>query len=116
MHQGERGSHKAPGPEVWVFDLAKRQRVARYALPNFMAAYVAPQLGVERGRDVPPDAPAAGSRATAPTRSLVTQDAAPLLFVRNAEIGVVAVLDARSGEHLRNLDEAGIAGPTLGVD
>jgi hypothetical protein len=29
---------------------------------------------------------------------------------------VVAVLDAKSGEHLRNLEDAGIAGPTLGVD
>jgi hypothetical protein len=46
---------------------------------------------------------------------LVTQDAEPVLFVRNAEIGVVAVLDARSGEHLRNLEDAGIAGATMGV-
>jgi len=26
------------------------------------------------------------------------------------------VLDAKSGEHLRNLEDAGIAGPTMGVD
>jgi hypothetical protein len=46
---------------------------------------------------------------------VVTQDAAPLLFARNAEIGVIAVLDGRSGQHLRNLEEAGLAGPTLGL-
>ena len=46
----------------------------------------------------------------------MTQDESPLLFVRNAEVGVIAVMDARSGEHLRNLENAGIAGPTLGVD
>jgi methylamine dehydrogenase heavy chain len=114
VHQGERGSHKAPGPEVWVFDLAKQQRVARYALPNFIAADVAPRLGIERGgtfhRMLQSWTPSDGAHSL-----LVTQDAAPLLFVRNAEIGVVAVLDARSGEHLRNLDEAGIAGPTMGL-
>ena len=115
VHQGERGSHKAPGPQVWVFDLAKRERVARYALPNFMAAYVAPRLGVERGGTfhwmLQSWTPSDGAHSL-----VVTQDAAPLLFVRNAEIGVVAVLDAKSGEHLRNLEDAGIAGATLGVN
>jgi methylamine dehydrogenase heavy chain len=113
VHQGERGSHKAPGPEVWVFDLAKRERVARYALPNFMAAYAAPRFGVERGgifhRMLQSWTPSDGAHSL-----LVTQDATPVLFVRNAEIGLVAVLDARSGEHLRNLEDAGIAGATMG--
>jgi methylamine dehydrogenase heavy chain len=115
VHQGDRGSHKDAGPEVWVFDLAKHERAARYALPNFMAAYAAPQFGLERGgmfhRMLQSWTPSDGAHSL-----LVTQDAAPLLFVRNAEIGVVAVLDARSGEHLRNLEEAGIAGPTMGLD
>ena len=115
VHQGERGSHKAPGPEVWVFDLANRQRVARYALPNFMAAYAAPRFGVQRGgmfhRMLQSWTPSDGAHSL-----LVTQDAAPVLFVRNAEVGVVAVLDARSGEHLRNLEDAGVAGATMGVD
>jgi methylamine dehydrogenase heavy chain len=115
VHQGERGSHKAPGPEVWVFDLAKQQRVARYALPNFMAAYAAPRFGVERGgmfhRMLQSWTPSDGAHSL-----VVTQDAAPLLFVRNAEVGVVSVLDARSGEHLRNLEDAGVAGATMGVD
>jgi methylamine dehydrogenase heavy chain len=115
VHQGERGSHKAPGPEVWVFDLEKRERVARYALPNFMAAYAAPRLGVERGgrlhRLLQSWTPSDGAHSL-----VVTQDEAPLLFARNAEVGVVAVLDARSGEHLRNLEDVGIAGPTMGLN
>ena len=45
----------------------------------------------------------------------VTQDAAPLLFVRNSEIGSVAVLDARTGETLRFLSEVGLAGMRLAV-
>ena len=115
VHQGERGSHKAPGPEVWAFDLAKHQRLARYALPNFMAAYAAPQFGVQRGgifhRLLQSFTPSDGAHSL-----VVTQDAAPVLFVRNAEVGVIAVLDASTGEHLRNLEEAGIAGPTMGAD
>ncbi len=114
VHQGERGSHKAPGQEIWVYDLGQRQRVGRFTLPNFMAAFVPPQFGVTSGgwfhqtlqRWIPSD----GAHSL-----VVTQDAAPLLFVRNAEVGVVAVLDAKSGAHLRNLEQAGIAGPTMGV-
>jgi methylamine dehydrogenase heavy chain len=115
VHHGERGSHKAPGQEVWVYDLAQRQQVARFTLPNFMAAYATPQFGVTSGgwfhRTLQRWIPSDGAHSL-----VVTQDGAPLLFVRNAEVGVVAVLDARSGEHVRNLENAGIAGPTLGVD
>ena len=32
MHQGSRDTHKDPGKEIWVYDLASRQRVARIAL------------------------------------------------------------------------------------
>ncbi len=114
VHQGERGSHKAPGPEIRVYDTAKRQQIARFALPSFMTAYVAPRLGVTSGgwfhRSLQRWISSDGAHSL-----LVTQDAAPLLFVRNAEVGVVVVLDARTGEHLRNIDEVGIAGPTMGV-
>jgi methylamine dehydrogenase heavy chain len=114
VHRGERGSHKNPGREVWVYDLASKQRVDRFALPHFMAAFMAPRLGIAPGgllgRAVQHWIPSDGAHTIA-----ITQDSRPLLFARNAELGVVAVLDGRSGEHLRNLDEAGIAGPTLGV-
>jgi methylamine dehydrogenase heavy chain len=115
VHQGERGSHKAPGEQVWVYDLAQRTKVAQFALPNFMAAFATPQFGVTSGgwfhRTLQRWIPSDGAHSL-----VVTQDGAPLLFVRNAEVGVVAVIDARSGEHLRNLENAGIAGPTMGVD
>ncbi len=115
VHRGERGSHKQAGPEIWVYDVDKRERVDRFALPSFMAAYAAPQFGIARNgllhRLLQRWIPSEGAHSLA-----VTQDDAPLLFVRNAEVGVVAVLDAHSGEHLRNLDDAGVAGPTMGVD
>ena len=40
----------------------------------------------------------------------VTQDETPLLFARNAEVGALAVLDATTGETLRNVgDNPGLA-------
>jgi hypothetical protein len=45
----------------------------------------------------------------------VTQDSKPLLFVRNADLGAVGVLDALSGEHLRSIDETGLSGALLVV-
>jgi methylamine dehydrogenase heavy chain len=114
VHRGERGSHKAPGQEVWVYELGSEQRVARYPLPNFMAAFMGSRIGVSSDGFLKYAMQhwiwSDGAHTIA-----ISQDAHPLLFARNAEVGVVAVLDGRSGEHLRNLDEAGIAGPTLGV-
>lgn len=114
VHQGGPGSHKDPGPEVWVFDLDERRRVERFSMPNFTAAFLGATMGVESGGFVSwilqrmlPD-PGAHTIA-------VTQDDEPLLFARSADRGVVAVLDARTGEHLRDLREAGLAGPTLRV-
>ncbi|MDJ0869845.1 MAG: amine dehydrogenase large subunit, partial [Myxococcota bacterium] len=114
QHRGGPGSHKDAGPEIWVHDVATRERVDRFAVPNLTAGFLGPLMGLERDgwgdwllRGLLPDE---GAHTIA-----VTQDAEPLLFARNAQLGVVAVLDARSGEHLRDLEEAGLAGPTLRV-
>jgi methylamine dehydrogenase heavy chain len=113
MHRGRPGSHKDPGPEIWVFDVAEQRRVARIEAPNLSAAFLGSLLEMEDGfggwlvRSIVPNA---GVHSIA-----VTQDDAPLLFARSGDVGVVAVLDARSGEHLRNISEVGLTGPTLGV-
>lgn len=88
FHEGGPGSHEVAGPEVWVFDLAQRRRVARFAMPILHG----------------------GAHAIA-----VSQDESPLLFARNQELDSVAVLDARTGKHLRDIEEVGIVGPTLVV-
>lgn len=114
MHQGQPGSHKAPGPEIWVFDLAKRERVLRIEAPNVAVPFLAPFLGIgpddfaRRVLDWVVPSPGVHSIA-------VSSDDEPVLFARNAELGVVAVIDANSGETLRILDQAGLAGPTLRV-
>lgn len=114
LHRGGPGTHKDPGPEVWVFDAATRQRIARFEMPNFTAAFLSGTLGLGEGGvlglllDLL--LPGGGADTIA-----VSQDAAPVLFARNSRLGAVAVLDARSGDHLRNLTEAGLAGMRLEV-
>lgn len=114
MHEGEPGSHKSEGPEIWVYDTSTGKRLDRFGLPNLTAGFLAPQVGVEPGsfgeKVLHWVLPAAGVHAIA-----VSQDDRPLLFARHAELGAVAVLDALTGETLRILGEAGLAGPSLRV-
>ena len=113
FHQGESGSHKAPGPEVWVFDLNTRQRIGRFELPNSDAATVAGLMGLNGGLSewlLRRIIPATGGDTVA-----VTQDSEPLLLVRNSALPVLIVLDAQSGAHLRNILEIGITGNRLTV-
>ena len=71
VHQGGEGSHKDAGSEVWVFDLAKRERRAIIAL----------------------DTPASSVA--------VSHDAKPLLYTSDLAAPVVYVYDAVSGEQQR---------------
>jgi methylamine dehydrogenase heavy chain len=114
VHQGEAGSHKDAGPEVWVYDLAKRARVQRIEMENLTAAFLRPRIGIEAGgvadtllRVLLPN-PGADTLA-------VTRDDAPLLFAGERESGAVGVYDAKSGAHLRDLEETGIGGGLLVV-
>lgn len=83
MHVGGADSHKDPGTEVWVYDLAKHQRTQRIELA----------------------APA--------TSIAVTRDAKPLLFAIFIGAQTVEVYDARSGAHLRSIKEVGFTPSTL---
>ena len=112
VHQGGPGSHKDPGAAVWVYDVGQEKRVQEIAVPSLLPAFARPLLELERGgwgdwllRRLAPN-PGVHSIA-------VTQDAAPVLFVRHEEIGAVGVIDALSGALRREIDEAGVSGPTL---
>ncbi|HIG72603.1 MAG: amine dehydrogenase large subunit [Myxococcales bacterium] len=114
MHQGGDGSHKDAGPEIWVWDLSTHERIGRFDSPNMTAAFLAPMMGVDESsftRNVLNwILPSEGVHTIA-----VTQDDNPLLFVRHGTLGVVGVLDSSTGDSLRTLTEAGLAGPTLRV-
>ncbi|MEP7245740.1 MAG: amine dehydrogenase large subunit [Gammaproteobacteria bacterium] len=77
MHQGALYSHKDPGPEVWVYDLAKKARVQRIMLKS-----------------------PAGSIQ-------VTRDAKPLMFTSFIDSTTIDVYDATSGANLRSIANVG---------
>jgi methylamine dehydrogenase heavy chain len=117
VHRGGPGTHKDAGEEIWVYDIAARQRARTIKAPSLVLAFVRPMLGI--GRE------SSWFRALAYLQSafggpgihslVVTQDAEPLLFVRNAEIGAIGVLDARTGVMLREIEEVGVSGPNMAV-
>lgn len=83
MHVGGADSHKDPGTEVWVYDVAGKKRTQRIVLQE-MATSIA-----------------------------VTQDAKPLLFAIFIGAQKVDVYDALSGKFLRSIGEIGFTPTTL---
>ncbi len=114
VHQGGPGSHKDPGPEIWVYDAAARTKTDVIDAPNLIAAFLGPQAGFDAqgtvGRILNFVLPNMGVHSIA-----VTRDANPLLFVRNADLGAIGVLDALTGEHLRDIEDVGLSGAPLAV-
>jgi len=77
MHQGGEGTHKDGGTEIWVFDMATHERVARWPLaPHKLPTVLALQ---------------------------VSQDDAPLLFAAT-DTSDIAVFDALTGQ-LRHVEK-----------
>ena len=83
MHVGGECSHKDPGTEVWVYDLASRKRQSRFAL----------------------EGPA--------TSINITQDANPVLFAIFIGAPKVDVYDPKGGKLLRSIGEIGFTPTTL---
>ena len=114
VHQGGPGSHKDPGAEIWVYDLPTHKKIDVFSAPNLIAAFLGPQAGFDAkgtfGKILTFLLPNMGVHSIA-----VTQDRQPVLFVRHADLGAVGVLDALSGEHLRDIDETGLSGALLVV-
>lgn len=77
VHRGDEFSHKAPGVDVWVYDIASHKRKRMISLSH----------------------PATAIR--------VTQDNEPLLFTADAEHSGVVVYDAKSGAHKLDIAEVG---------
>ncbi|HEX7416432.1 MAG TPA: amine dehydrogenase large subunit [Steroidobacteraceae bacterium] len=73
MHQGGRNTHKDPGKEIWVFDLATKLRVQRIAMKN-------PVTSIE-----------------------VSQDDRPLLYAAFLGSGTLDIYDALTGQALRSV-------------
>jgi methylamine dehydrogenase heavy chain len=108
MHQGGAESHKDPGTEVWVYEIAKHARIQRIALRSPVAAFLLEQAKEKAGsltdwllqRALPNHGI---------ERIAVTSGEAPQLFASTQFPPTLAVYDATSGEHVRDVAEAGIA-------
>jgi methylamine dehydrogenase heavy chain len=106
VHQGGPDTHKEPGHEAWVYDLARRERVQRIELRNPGLTYLGVPL--EFGQDwIWPFNRLYDlllSFAPLGVGSLeVTQDDAPILVTGSDFSGSLALYDAASGEFLRRL-------------
>ncbi len=77
MHQGGDWSHDDPGTEIWTFDLSEKRRTGRIALRQLTSTMT------------------------------VTNDASPLLLGASFITAELDVYDAKSGKHLRTVDEVG---------
>jgi methylamine dehydrogenase heavy chain len=116
VHQGGPDTHKEPGTEVWVYDLATRRRVQRIPVVNPLASFVRQQLGLGRtalshrfaGWLLERALPNAGV-----DRILVTQDERPVLLAAAMLPPTVTVHDAMTGAVVREIEEIGLAGSLL---
>jgi methylamine dehydrogenase heavy chain len=126
MHRGGAHSHKEPGIEAWVYDLAARERIQRIPLRHPGLAFVSETIEFGRSWISPFDrlwdwmldalVPHPGIYQVQ-----VTRDAAPLLVTGSQIGGSLAVYDALSGDFLRrvtsgNLTTHGLQAPWLGAE
>jgi len=77
MHQGSLDTHKDPGTDIWVYDLAAKKKMQQISLRHKAGSIV------------------------------VSQDAKPLLFTCFIESNLLDIYDALSGSYLRSLDSLG---------
>ncbi|HTF33390.1 MAG TPA: amine dehydrogenase large subunit [Myxococcota bacterium] len=116
MHQGGKDTHKDPGTEVWVFDLATHERVQRIALKSPIAGFLRRQLGLTDG-SLTARIASWLLYAVLPNpgvdRILVTQDEAPVLVTGTTFPSTLEVHDGRSGALLRDVAEVGVAGSVI---
>ena len=83
VHQGGPGTHKDPGEQVWVYDLASHRRVQTITTRN--------KLGSIQ----------------------VSQDSQPLLFGCSIDSNRLDIYDATSGKYLRTVESLGLTPTVL---
>jgi methylamine dehydrogenase heavy chain len=106
VHQGSPGSHKDSGKELWVYDLARRQRVARIALRSPGLTYLGEPIDLAPHLIWPLDRiyEWALSRIGLDVDGIaVTQDERPLLATASDFSGSLGIYDALSGEFLHRV-------------
>jgi methylamine dehydrogenase heavy chain len=116
MHQGGPDTHKEPGTEVWVYDVASHKRLSRIAVANPLVSFIREQGHLDRrGRlgDLTTWLLAKALPNPGVQRILVTQDEHPVLIASAELPPAVTVYDAISGAVVREVGEPGLAGSLL---
>jgi methylamine dehydrogenase heavy chain len=120
VHQGGVDSHKDPGSELWVYDLATRKRIQRIELKSPGLTYLG--VSMEFGSSwIWPfnqlyDALLSQASELGVANIAVTQDDEPLLVAGSDFSGSLALYDALTGRFLRrvttgNLTTVGVQAP-----
>jgi len=108
VHQGGVDTHKEPGREIWVHDVATRKRLQRIPVVSPVVSFLSQQAGIERGSwtrwALEKVFPNTGVDAIA-----VTQDERPQLVAAGMMPPTVTVHDALTGDVVREISEVGLA-------
>jgi methylamine dehydrogenase heavy chain len=112
VHQGGPDTHKEPGTEIWVYDLASRRRVQRIETVSPLASFIAQQAGGSMGR-VGRWLLETALPHTGVDNILVTQDEHPVLIAAGSMPPTVTVYDALSGAVTREIAEVGLGNSLL---
>jgi methylamine dehydrogenase heavy chain len=83
MHQGDAASHKEPGTDIWIYDIASHHKVQQITARNKVGSIN------------------------------VSQDARPLLFTSFMGSNELDIYDASSGQFLRSVSELGLTPATM---
>lgn len=106
VHQGGVDTHKDPGSELWVFDLASHERLQRIALRNPGFTYLGVSLNFGEDWVWPFHWLYEGLLALANPgvdSVVVTADDEPLLVTGSAFSGSLAIYDAATGEFRKRI-------------
>jgi hypothetical protein len=111
MHRGGPDTHKEPGTEIWVYDVATHRRLQRIPVLNPLVSFI----GLQTGRSGSVGHWLLGKVLPNPgvERILVTQDAHPVLVASASIPPTVTIHDAMTGAVVREVSEPGLAGSLL---
>jgi methylamine dehydrogenase heavy chain len=112
VHQGGPDTHKDAGSEIWVYDLAKRERVQRIEVASAGLTFMGYPIEIGKDWIWPFDRLAAwllSLLSMGADEVLVSQDARPLLVTTSEGSSGLAIYDAQSGEFLRRVYSGNIA-------
>jgi methylamine dehydrogenase heavy chain len=117
VHQGGPDTHKHAGTEIWVYDLARHERVQRIEVASPGITWMGVPIEIGKGWVWPFDRMAEWLMSKASMGAdavLVSQDDTPLLITGAAGSGGLAIYDALTGAFQRRVYSGNLA--NLGLE